>query len=139
VITTTIASRLVRERGPRVPLVIGSVVFAAAALLLTRVDAAAPIVGLVALSAVLGLPNGFNSMGNQTALYLSASRDRMGAASGLYRSSQYIGANLAAALLELTFAGPAGDTGLHRTGFVILAIAVVLAVTALTSKHLRHR
>lgn len=139
VVTTTVAARMVRERGPRAPLVIGSVVFAAAALLLTRVDTAAPIVGLVALSAALGLPNGFNSMGNQTALYLAAPRDRIGAASGLYRSSQYVGANLAAALLELTFAGPATDAGLHRTALVILAIAAVLAATALTSKHLRRR
>jgi hypothetical protein len=117
--------------------VIGSIVLAGAALVLTRVDATAPIIGLVALSAVLGLPNGFNSMGNQTSLYRSAPPDRIGTASGLYRSSQYVGANLAAAMLELTFAGPSTDPGLHRTALAVFAIGLVLAVTAVTSKHLR--
>ncbi|HEX3590710.1 MAG TPA: MFS transporter [Pseudonocardiaceae bacterium] len=138
VLTTTLAARLVRHRGPRVLLVIGSLVFVAAALALTRVDSTASIIGLVGISALLGLPNGFNSMGNQTSLYLSAPKEQMGAASGLYRSSQYVGANLAAALLELTFAGPSTDPGLHRTAFAILAIVAVLAVTAITSKHLRN-
>jgi MFS family permease len=137
VITTTVAARMIRRRGPRVPLVIGSVVMTVAALVLTRVDSTAPLLGLVALSAVLGLPNGFNSMGNQASLYDAAPAGQMGTASGLYRSSQYVGANLAAALLELTFAGPSTDPGLHRSAVAILAIAVVLAVTAVTSKHLR--
>jgi MFS family permease len=137
VVTTTVAARLVRQRGPRTLLVIGSVVLAVAALVLTRVDSTAPIIGLVALSAVLGLPNGFNSMGNQTSLYHSAPPGQMGTASGLYRSSQYVGANLAAALLELTMAGPSTDPGLHRTALAVLGIGVVLAVTAVTSKHLR--
>lgn len=137
VLTTAVAARMVRTSGPRRLLVIGSVVLAAAAAVLTTVDSTAPIIGLVALSAVLGLPNGFNSMGNQTSLYDAAPADQMGAASGLYRSSQYIGANLAAAMLALTFAGPSTDPGLHRTAIAVLVIGVVLAVTAVTSKHLR--
>lgn len=137
VLTTTVAVCMVRTSGPRRLLVIGSVVLAAAAAVLTTVDSTAPIIGLVALSAVLGLPNGFNSMGNQTSLYDAAPADQMGTASGLYRSSQYIGANLAAAMLTLTFAGPSTDPGLHRTAIAVLVIGVVLAVTAVTSRHLR--
>lgn len=137
VLTTTVAARMVRTSGPRRLLVIGSVVLAAAAAVLTTVDSTAPIIGLVALSAVLGLPNGFNSMGNQTSLYDAAPADQMGTASGLYRSSQYIGANLAAAMLTLTFAGPSTDPGLHRTAIAVLVIGVVLAVTAVASRHLR--
>lgn len=137
VLTTAVAARVVRTSGPRRLLVIGSVVLAAVAAVLTTVDSTASIIGLVALSGVLGLPNGFNSMGNQTSLYDAAPADQMGTASGLYRSSQYIGANLAAAMLALTFAGPSTDPGLHRTAIAILVIGIVLAVTAVTSKHLR--
>lgn len=137
VLTTAVAARMVRTSGPRRLLVIGSVVLAAVAAVLTTVDSTASIIGLVALSGVLGLPNGFNSMGNQTSLYDAAPADQMGTASGLYRSSQYIGANLAAAMLALTFAGPSTDPGLHRTAIAILVIGIVLAVTAVTSKHLR--
>lgn len=139
VLTTALAARLVRRGGPRLLLVIGSVVLTGAALALTGVGSGAPIVLLVALSALLGLPNGFNSMGNQSALYVAAPPERMGAASGLYRSSQYVGANVAAAVLALTFAGPASDAGLHRTALVILGIGAALAVAALLSRHLRRR
>ncbi|MEB3372090.1 hypothetical protein [Saccharopolyspora mangrovi] len=63
----------------------------------------APIPMLLGIAAVLGLPNGFNNMGNQRAMYAVAPAEAMGAASGRYRTSQYVGANLAAAVLVLTF------------------------------------
>jgi sugar phosphate permease len=90
---------------------------------------------------LLGLPNGFNSLGNQTSVYRAAPANRMGAASGLYRTSQYVGANLAAVVLALVFtgsaAGSATDAGLHRMAFTVAAIGAVLAVAALSSRHLR--
>ena len=134
-ITALLAGRLERRSGSRPLLVIGSVVLAIAGLALTRTSSTAPIGVLVALSALLGLPNGFNSMGNQTSLYKAAPADQMGSASGLYRTSQYVGANLAAAVMELVFAGPATDAGLHRLAWVVLCLGAVLAVTALTSRH----
>ena len=90
---------------------------------------AVPVLLLVA--GVLGIPNGFNNIGNQTALYQQADAAHAGIASGLYRTSQYVGANIAAAVLELCFAGPASDPGLHRAGVVVAVISAVLLVGAL--------
>lgn len=135
--TAMAAGRLERRGGPRVLLVTGSVVLVCAGLALARTTAGAPIVLLVGLAALLGLPNGFNSMGNQTALYRAAPAGQTGAASGLYRTSQYVGANLAAALMELAFAGPPGDAGLHRLAWLVVGIGTALAVTAATSRQLR--
>ena len=131
-LTVVVASRLERRTGPGALLMIGSAVLLVGGLALTGVGAATPVAALVGLAALLGVPNGFNSLGNQTSLYLAAPADQMGGASGLYRTSQYVGANLAAAVIELCYAdGQPSDPGLHRLGLVIGAISAVLLGTAL--------
>ncbi|BCJ36508.1 MFS transporter [Actinocatenispora thailandica] len=132
VFMTLVATRLVRTRGPRLPLLFGSLgLLVGGVVLATVVHAATPVLALLAVSAVLGLPNGFNNMGNQTSMYAAAPADATGAASGLYRTSQYVGANLAAALIELLSAGVAPDTGLHRLGVAVAGIAAVLLLGSL--------
>lgn len=133
VFMTLLATRLVRTRGPGLPLLIGSVGLAVGGLVLaTLVHADTPVVALLLVYAVLGIPNGFNNMGNQTSMYAAAPSGTTGAASGLYRTSQYVGANLAAAMLELVAGG--GAAGLHRMGLCVAAIAVVLVVGVLVAR-----
>ena len=83
------------------------------------------------VAAVLGIPNGFNNIGNQAAMYRQADASDAGMASGLYRTSQYVGANVAAAVIELGFGGAPADPGLHRLGTVVAVISVLLLVGAL--------
>jgi MFS family permease len=137
VLVVTVAAKIQRRHGSRLLLVVGSAAFALGAAALTFVGGGTPVYALVGLAALLGLPNGFNSMGNQTALYGVVPAEQSGAAFGLYRTSQYVGANVAAAVLEIAVAGSSVTGGLHTMGFVVLAISVVLFVTALTSRHLR--
>ncbi|MCP2164971.1 MFS transporter [Goodfellowiella coeruleoviolacea] len=137
VLTVALATRLERRTGPRLLLVIGSAVLLTGSALLFGVDRATPVLLLVGVAAVLGVPNGFNNLGNQTALYRAAPADQIGGASGLYRTSQYVGANLAACLIELCFAGPASDAGLHRLAVAVAVISAALLVTALVSRGLR--
>jgi MFS family permease len=133
-ITVLAAARLQRRGGPRPLLIIGSVaLLIGGALLAGMLHSHTSIWLLVAVSALLGLPNGFNNLGNQTEMFQAADPDAVGAASGLYRTSQYIGANLAAAVLEVAFAGPPSDPGIHRIGLVVAAIAAVLLVAAVLS------
>jgi MFS family permease len=133
-ITVLAAARLQRRRGPRPLLIIGSAaLLTGGALLAGMLHSHTSIWALVAVIALLGLPNGFNNLGNQTEMFQAADPDAVGAASGLYRTSQYIGANLAAAVLELAFAGPPSDPGMHRIGLVVAAIAAVLLVAAVLS------
>jgi len=62
IVATVIATRL-----PRLPLlVIGSAGLLVGSLALLLVGASTPVLLLVIVSAVLGIPNGFNSLGNQT-------------------------------------------------------------------------
>ncbi|QUH02813.1 MFS transporter [Saccharopolyspora erythraea] len=125
------AARLLRRIGHWPVLLAGSAALLVGGLLLTGLHAGSAVAVLVLVAAVLGIPNGFNNIGNQTALYRQADSADAGIASGLYRTSQYVGANIAAAVIELCFAGTASDPGMHRLGTVVAVISAVLLVGAL--------
>ncbi|WP_020502493.1 MFS transporter [Sciscionella marina] len=137
VVVVTIASRMQRRNGIRPLLVIGSTGLLAGACLLALVARDTPLALLFGVAAVLGLPNGFNSIGNQSAVYAAAPAEQAGAASGLYRTSQYIGANIAAAVIELAQTGRTPTEGMHVLGYVVAGIGAVLLVTAVFSRQLR--
>src|SRR6266581_277296 len=69
VVATPIAAALIARRGTRSALVIGSIVLFAGSALLLTFGPSTPLVGLIAVAIVLGVPNGFNNMGLQAALY----------------------------------------------------------------------
>lgn len=126
-----IVATVIATRRPRLPLlVVGSAGLLLGSLSLLLVGASTPVVLLVLVSAVLGIPNGFNSLGNQTAMYAAAPAEQVGTASGLYRTSQYIGANLAAALVGLGLGDHATDGGLHLLAVVISVISAALLAAA---------
>ncbi|WP_295138744.1 MFS transporter [Saccharopolyspora sp.] len=129
--SVALAGRMIGGSGYRPVLVIGSVALAAGGAGLAVTQSSSGLVLLLAVAAVLGVPNGFNNIGNQAAMYRQAEAGDAGMASGLYRTSQYVGANIAAAVIELGFAGPAADAGLHRLGTVVVVISAALLVGAL--------
>jgi MFS family permease len=137
VISTMLATRLERHRGPRPTLLIGTGVLTAGGLLLMLPGESTPVVALLGLCAVLGLPNGFNSMGNQTAMYAASPAEHTGAAAGLFRTSQYVGANLASALLALVLGENATASSLHHMGLAVAIISACLLVGVVFNRHLR--
>jgi MFS family permease len=136
-VATVLATRLTERRGLLPVLVIGSVGLLVGSIALLGVSMSTPIALLLVVAAILGLPNGFNSLGNQSAMYNAAPPDRLGTASGLYRTSQYIGANIASALVGIAVDNQATDHELHWLAWVIAAISAGLVATAATSKYLR--
>lgn len=134
IVTTVVATYLEKRWGPRAPLLIGTAAMLAGGLLLTRPTHSSPLWFLVLICAVLGLPDGFNNMGNQSSMYTAAPADQAGAASGLYRTCQSLGANFAISLLALLTAGPPGDSALHRMGLVVAGLSAVLLVAALVGR-----
>ena len=130
-ITVFGAGRLLRRTGYWPVLAAGSAVLLAGATGLLHMHSASSLLVVLAVAALLGVPNGLNNIGNQSALYQQAAAADTGIASGLYRTSQYVGANIAAAMIELCFAGPASDPGLHRMAAAVAVISVVLLAGAL--------
>jgi hypothetical protein len=133
------ATRVSRGRGPRRALLIGSAVLLSGCLALLGIGAATPIPLLVAVAAVLGVPNGFNSVGNQLATYQQAPSSLAGVAAGLQRTSSYIGANIASALVGLTVSasGSRGSSAsLHVLAGILAAIATSLLLGAILNRSL---
>lgn len=138
IIATMMASRMYAVRGPRRTLLVGTLGLTAGGILLVGVESGSvPVIVLVLVACVLGIPNGFNNMGNQNLINAVTTPTEVGVAIGMYRTVQYIGANLAAVVIESTMRGAIDDAGLHRTGIVIAVIGAGLLAGVLCSRTLR--
>jgi MFS family permease len=130
VVLTPVAAWLVRRFGAGPALLIGSVGLLVGSALLLLVGDATPIAGILGVSAVLGLPNAFNNMGLQTALYATAPASQVGTAAGLFQTSRYFGAILSTALLGVAFNRHLSSGGLHRVALVAVVVAALLLIAA---------
>jgi sugar phosphate permease len=68
-------------------------------------------------------------------MYAAAPDGQVGTASGLYRTSQYVGANLAAALVGLGLGDHATDGGLHLLAAIISVISAGLLAAAVVRRY----
>lgn len=116
-------------RGPLIAAAVSMLVGSIGILLLT-VHSAVALIILVSL--VFGVTVATTTVGNQTAMYTQASADKIGTASGLFRTFGYIGSIASASVTGIVFRHGATDSGLHTLAVVlIVAGAVVLAMTLL--------
>jgi MFS family permease len=130
VVVTPIASRLIGRVGPRAPLVVGSAFMLAGTLLLLPLGRGAPIPLFLAVMFVLGVPNAFNNLGLQAALYAVTPPERISWAAGQFQTFRYIGATMAAAVLGSVFKTGATTSGLHGIAAVLAVVAAVLLIAS---------
>jgi MFS family permease len=142
VASTFTASHMLTIRGPRVTLAVGGMFLVATGLLIALVErTGTPVWVLVLVALVAGVPNGFNNIGNQALINTVTSVEKVGTATGIYKTVQYIAANLSAVIVALCMSigagsgsggtdGDAGatDSGLHLTGWVIAALGAAMCV-----------
>ncbi|ATE54758.1 MFS transporter [Actinosynnema pretiosum] len=128
---TAAGARLERLRGVRAALLVGNAALVLSGTALSLLGASTPIVVLLLVSALIGVPNGFNSMGNQSSMVAAAPVERIGAASGVYRTCQYLGAALASALIELITAQVGAEGAITVLGLLVLASGVGLLSASL--------
>jgi predicted MFS family arabinose efflux permease len=131
VLTVPVAARLVRARGSRAALILGSAVLLVATGALQLLGDATPALLIVAFGLLLGVPNGFNNLGLQTALYEAAPGGRTGSAGGLFQTFRYLGAISATATIGVLFDRNLSSGGLHELGLVMTIAAVVVLALAL--------
>jgi MFS family permease len=135
VLMTPVAARLVGRSGPRLSLVIGSAFMLAGTLLLLSFGPATGVPLLLAVAVVLGVPNGFNNLGLQAALYEITPVERISWAGGQFQTFRYIGATLSSAILGSVFREGASTAGLHSVAYVLAAVAaLVLVASAFTRR-----
>lgn len=136
-----IAIVVVSVTGRRSPvyakLVVGGLaqIVACAALLLLH--SASAIWLLVAITVVIGIPQGLIGLANQNALYYQADPTRIGSSAGLLRTCGYLGALIASAATAAFFAQHADTPGLHHLSLLLLVVGFALLVTTVLDRALR--
>ncbi|MGG7099687.1 MFS transporter [Rhodococcus sp. 24CO] len=137
VVATMIGSRTYRRHGARRTLFVGTCALLVGGVLIASVESStAPVLVLLLVAAVLGVPNGFNNIGNQSLINAVTTVDEVGAAIGVYRTVAFIGANLAVVVLQVTAGHQVDDAGLHRTGWFIAISGLVLLVGIVFSRNM---
>ena len=136
--STFVANRMYGERGPRRTFFVGTAgLVLGGALIATVLNDQASLVLMVLIACVLGIPNSFNNMGNQNIINAVTTSTEIGIGLGMYRTVQYIAANIAAVIIELAWADGINDEGLRRTGLVITGLGAALLVGVICSRSLR--
>jgi MFS family permease len=131
IVATPLAARLIDRRGYRLPLLIGSTGLAIGSVGLLAATEASPLWAIVLVSSALGIPNAFNNLGLQAALYERAPAERTGAAGGLFQTFRYVGSILATALIGAFLGERATTAGLHQLALAMTIVSAgLIAVSA---------
>jgi MFS family permease len=133
ILATPLAARLINRTGPGLALLIGAFTLTAGSLLLLVLNATTPVIVILAVGVVLGIPNGFNNLGLQAALYEHTSPEYMGAAGGQFQTFRYVGAILSTSLLGTTVT----SNDLHLIASLLAIISGILLVASIPTRWLR--
>ena len=117
-------------------LVVGALAQTVGGALLLLLTGISPIWAILAVTVVVGIPQGLNNLANQNAVYLQADPERLGASAGLLRTFMYLGAITASAANAAVFGERVTTAGLHDLALVVLAASVVLVVVTLVDRSL---
>ncbi|MEV2214896.1 MFS transporter [Streptomyces sp. NPDC050997] len=123
-------------RGPLVVAALSMLVGSAGIMLLTSTS---PATVIVLVSLVFGISSAATTVGNQTALYLSAPPDQIGTASGLFRTFGYLGTITSSVIGSIVFRDGASDQGLHSLGLVLVAAGVAVLLLTVLDRRLMGR
>ncbi|WP_239472134.1 MFS transporter [Streptomyces sp. NEAU-S7GS2] len=126
-----------RTKGIRAPLTVAAVCLALGSAALLLLQGGSPLVALLCAGALFGIPQGLAATGNQAAVYDQAPADGVGAAAGLQRTAQYLGAITAAGLIGLLYGARASDSGLHAIAVTGVVLGLLLLALTLADRSLR--
>jgi len=127
VIVAPITGRWVEKSGSRPPLLLAGLCLTVGPLLFLTINAHTSLAWMAVVFLVLGLSNGLNNIGLQTALFTVTPAPMMGTASGLFMTARYMGTILSTVLLGLVFHSVIGTPELHTLG-IILAVMGLLVI-----------
>ncbi|MFD1673266.1 MFS transporter [Alicyclobacillus fodiniaquatilis] len=128
VITSPITGRWVAKSGSRPPLLLAGFCMTIGSALYLTLHAQTPVWWLIIVLSVLGLSNGFNNVGLQTALFKVSPQNVISTASGLFQMARYMGTILSTVLLGLLFGNQLSTGQLHLLG-IILALIGLCVIT----------
>jgi MFS family permease len=130
VIVSPLTGRWIDHKGSKPALYAGSATIILGSLMLLTIKESSTAMWIFFCLSVLGLSNGFNNLGLQTALYSFVPPAETGAASGLFMTSRYIGTIFSSSLLGILF-GHQITTG-HFHVMAIISVIIGAAILVLT-------
>src|SRR4051794_32237587 len=130
IVVTPLAARMIDRRGYRLPLLVGALGLTAGSAGMLLLGDASPLWAIVLVSATLGIPNGFNNLGLQSALYERTPPEHTGAAGGLFQTFRYVGSILATALIGAFLGERASTAGLHDLALAALVVSIALVAVS---------
>ncbi|MFF3872806.1 MFS transporter [Streptomyces sp. NPDC001978] len=132
----TVSTLTGRREAVRAKLVAGSLLQLVGCGALLLVHSGSPVWLLLAVGAVLGVPQGLIGLAAQTALYRQADPARIASAAGLLRTFMYLGALGASAATAAFFPHRADTAGLHGLALFLVAGSALLLATTLVDRSL---
>ncbi|GAA4694575.1 MFS transporter [Nocardioides conyzicola] len=135
---TAIAISALTGRRPEIrgKLIVGAAVQVAACAVVLALDDSIPIWVLLALTLLLGVPQGLLGLGNQNAVYHQADPARTASSAGLLRTFMYLGAIVASAATGGFLHDGATETGLHHLGLFILGVSTLMLLCTVLDRSL---
>lgn len=133
IIVSTVTGRRPEIRGK---LLAGAAGQVAACALLLVLHSASPILVIVAVALVIGVPQGLNSLALQNAVYHQADPERLASSAGLLRTFGYLGAIVASAAGGTFFGQRAGTAGMHHLAWFMLAVSVAFLLVTVVDRSL---
>lgn len=135
---TAIGVTALTGRSPEVrrKLLVGSALQVVSCALLLTVGPTTPVVALLGIGLLVGIPQGLNNLANQTALYHQADPARTGSSAGLLRTFMYLGAILAAAANAAAYGEQATTSGLHVLAVALTGVALLFLIVVLVDRSL---
>ncbi|MGP8297798.1 MFS transporter [Streptomyces inhibens] len=126
-----------RTKGIRAPLTVAAACLAVGSAVFLLLQSTGPLIVLLCAGALFGIPQGLASTGNQAAVHAQAPADGVGAAAGLQRTAQYLGAITASGLIGLLYGQRASNSGLHEIALIGVVLGLLLLVLTLADRTLR--
>lgn len=133
-LATPIAVRIIQRWSYRPAIIAGSCALLLGTLLLLLMGEDTPIFFILLATSIVGITNGMNNMGLQTALYQHTKPSETGAASGLFQTFRSVGGILSTSLLGIAFGTTVTTAGLHTIALAGACIGVVLLFFSLSRK-----
>lgn len=138
-VSALLSRPLARRNLVRGPLIASAVTMLIGSLGIMTLTSSSPAVAIVLVSLVFGITSAATTVGNQTALYLAAPPDRIGTASGLFRTFGYLGTITSAVIGGIVFRDGASDGGLHTLGMVLVGAGLAVLLLTVLDRRLMGR
>jgi MFS family permease len=137
ILVIPVTTTAIRRTGAARTLVVGSALMLLATLAIQLLGDTTPVLLLVGITVLLGIPNGLNHLSLQTRLYEAAPAHRAGALAGLFQTFRYLGAISATSVLGVILERDLSTRGMHNVGYVMTGMAAALLVLTVVAARRR--